>query len=135
MILLPTPLLTTIVEIHKGCRCIAFAIHRLAYFSGHLTGTRNGVKETVVLFSKGEIDSKNNRVAFSLADMDMSEFHRTNLAGSEPSIYPQSTTIWPPLTFAFDATQLTLAVYLDRYLLMRYDVSVPDTNTGKEKVV
>ena len=85
------------------------------------------------MLSKGETDSKNNRVAFSLEDMGMWEFHRTNLAGSEPSIYPQSTTIWSPLTFAFDATQLTLAIYLDRYLLMRYDVSVPDTNT--EKVV
>ena len=30
--------------------------------------------ETVVLLSKGEIDSKNIRVAFSLEDMDMSEF-------------------------------------------------------------
>ena len=87
------------------------------------------------MLSKGEIDSKNTRVAFSLEDMDMPEFHRTNLAGSEPSIYPQSTTIWSPLTLAFDATQLALTTYLDRYLLMRYDVSVPDTNTGKEKVV
>ena len=30
--------------------------------------------ETIVLLSKGEIDSKNIRVEFSLEDMDMSEF-------------------------------------------------------------
>ena len=30
--------------------------------------------ETVVLFSKGEVDSKKIRVEFSLEDMDMSEF-------------------------------------------------------------
>ena len=30
--------------------------------------------KTVVLLSKGEIDSKNIRVEFSLEDMDMSEF-------------------------------------------------------------
>ena len=57
------------------------------------------------MLSKGEIDSENIRVAFSLEDMDMSEFHRTNLVGSEPSIYPQSTTIWSSLTFGFDAAQ------------------------------
>ena len=34
----------------------------------------------------------------------------------------------------FNQSFPTLAVYLDRYLLMRYDVFVPDTNTGKEKV-
>ena len=68
-------------------------IHRLAFLSGYLTGTRDGVKQTVVLLSRGEIDSKNIRVAFSLEDMDMSELHRTNLAGSELSVYPQSTAI------------------------------------------
>ena len=30
--------------------------------------------ETVVLLSKGEVDSKKIRVEFSLEDMDMSEF-------------------------------------------------------------
>ena len=38
--------------------------------------------ETVVLLSKGEIDSKNIRVAFSLEDMDMSEFQ-------DGATYPQ----------------------------------------------
>ena len=38
--------------------------------------------ETVVLLSKGEIDSKNIRVAFSLEDMDMSEFQ-------DSATYPQ----------------------------------------------
>ena len=38
--------------------------------------------ETVVLLSKGEIDSKNIRVEFSLEDMDMSEFQ-------DGAIYPQ----------------------------------------------
>ena len=34
----------------------------------------NGIVETVVLLSKGEVDSKKIRVEFSLEDMDMSEF-------------------------------------------------------------
>ena len=34
----------------------------------------NGTVETVVLLSKGEVDSKKIRVEFSLEDMDMSEF-------------------------------------------------------------
>ena len=38
--------------------------------------------ETVVLLSKGEIDSKNIRVEFSLEDMDMSEFQ-------DGATYPQ----------------------------------------------
>ena len=38
--------------------------------------------ETVVLLSMGEIDSKNIRVAFSLEDMDMSEFQ-------DGATYPQ----------------------------------------------
>ena len=38
--------------------------------------------ETVVLLSKGEIDSKNIRIAFSLEDMDMSEFQ-------DGATYPQ----------------------------------------------
>ena len=33
-----------------------------------------GNVETVVLLSKGEVDSKKIRVEFSLEDMDMSEF-------------------------------------------------------------
>ena len=35
---------------------------------------RTGHVETVVLLSKGEVDSKKIRVEFSLEDMDMSEF-------------------------------------------------------------
>ena len=34
----------------------------------------NGIVETVVLLSKGEVDSKKIRVEFSLEDKDMSEF-------------------------------------------------------------
>ena len=34
----------------------------------------NGIVETVVLLSKGEVDSKKIRVELSLEDMDMSEF-------------------------------------------------------------
>ena len=43
---------------------------------------RTGHVETVVLLSKGEIDSKNIRVEFSLEDMDMSEFQ-------DGATYPQ----------------------------------------------
>lgn len=35
---------------------------------------KRGTDETVVLLSKGEVDSKKVRVEFSLEDMDMSEF-------------------------------------------------------------
>ena len=38
--------------------------------------------ETVVLLSKGEVDSKKIRVEFSLEDMDMSEFQ-------DGATYPQ----------------------------------------------
>ena len=41
--------------------------------------------ETVVLLSKGEVDSKKIRVEFSLEDMDMSEFQ-------DGATYPQITT-------------------------------------------
>ena len=41
-----------------------------------------GHVETVVLLSKGEVDSKKIRVEFSLADMDMSEFQ-------DGATYPQ----------------------------------------------
>ena len=40
----------------------------------------------------------------------------------------------PTLTFTFDATQLTSVVYLDKFILMRYHVSVLDTNTEKGNV-
>ena len=39
----------------------------------------NGIVETVVLLSKGEVDSKKIRVEFSLEDMDMSEFQDLSL--------------------------------------------------------
>ena len=42
----------------------------------------NGIVETVVLLSKGEVDSKKIRVEFSLEDMDMSEFQ-------DGATYPQ----------------------------------------------
>ena len=42
----------------------------------------NGTVETVVLLSKGEVDSKKIRVEFSLEDMDMSEFQ-------DGATYPQ----------------------------------------------
>ena len=45
-------------------------------------GRSNPRFETVVLLSKGEIDSKNIRVEFSLEDMDMSEFQ-------DGATYPQ----------------------------------------------
>lgn len=38
----------------------------------------------------------------------------------------------PTLTFTFDETQLSSMVYLDKFLLMQYIVSVPDTNTKKK---
>ena len=43
---------------------------------------KRGTDETVVLLSKGEVDSKNIRVEFSLEDMDMSEFQ-------DGATYPQ----------------------------------------------
>ena len=43
---------------------------------------KNGNFETVVLLSKGEVDSKKIRVEFSLEDMDMSEFQ-------DGATYPQ----------------------------------------------
>ena len=43
---------------------------------------KRGTDETVVLLSKGEIDSKNIRVEFSLEDMNMSEFQ-------DGATYPQ----------------------------------------------
>ncbi len=42
--------------------------------------------ETVVLLSKGEVDSKKIRVEFSLEDMDMSEFQ-------DGATYPRSRTM------------------------------------------
>ena len=43
---------------------------------------KRGTDETVVLLSKGEVDSKKVRVEFSLEDMDMSEFQ-------DGATYPQ----------------------------------------------
>ena len=43
---------------------------------------KKGFVETVVLLSKGEVDSKKIRVEFSLEDMDMSEFQ-------DGATYPQ----------------------------------------------
>ena len=56
--------------------CVRFASH--GYIHGPVTPVdlfpRTGHVETVVLLSKGEIDSKKVRVEFSLEDMDMSGF-------------------------------------------------------------
>ena len=63
----------------------------IPYVEGRVDSVDNGIfihaivprhVETVVLLSKGEIDSKKVRVEFSLEDMDMSEFQ-------DGATYPQ----------------------------------------------
>ena len=63
----------------------------IPYVEGRVDSVDNGIfihaivprhVETVVLLSKGEVDSKNIRVEFSLEDMDMSEFQ-------DGATYPQ----------------------------------------------
>lgn len=58
----------------NGLRIRHAAISVDKYESGH--SINNRLVETVVLLSKGEIDSKKVRVEFSLEDMDMSGFQK-----------------------------------------------------------
>ena len=61
-----------------------FDVPRRGRSCPHVTATYNKSSffETVVLLSKGEVDSKKIRVEFSLEDMDMSEFQ-------DGATYPQ----------------------------------------------
>lgn len=52
------------------------------YRQGQILWESGNTVETVVLLSKGEVDSKKIRVEFSLEDMDMSEFQ-------DGATYPQ----------------------------------------------
>ena len=51
-----------------------FPIYRDGQEVRRLLWEKGNTVETVVLLSKGEVDSKKIRVEFSLEDMDMSEF-------------------------------------------------------------
>ena len=63
---------------------LVFPLMVLRKFSGgyHAKNLYTCISETVVLLSKGEVDSKKIRVEFSLEDMDMSEFQ-------DGATYPQ----------------------------------------------
>ena len=88
----PTPSPGSYRPVRKAAAYSAPCRYTCGYFSGQRCWTRpgfaatefgrsaclgtpwTGTAETVVLLSKGEVDSKKIRVEFSLEDMDMSEF-------------------------------------------------------------
>lgn len=61
--------------------CTVTALSKFILFCKDMFGLRE-YDETVVMLSKGEVDSKKIRVEFSLEDMDMSEFQ-------DGATYPQ----------------------------------------------
>ena len=64
-----------------GTKTVTFKVKNGTWSDGK-SADRNVTVETVVLLSKGEVDSKKIRVEFSLEDMDMSEFQ-------DGATYPQ----------------------------------------------
>ncbi len=66
----------------RDCRILCEKGYALKKYQGVDLFPRTGHVETVVLLSKGEVDSKKIRVEFSLEDMDMSEFQ-------DGATYPQ----------------------------------------------
>ena len=64
-----------------GTKTVTFKVQNGTWSDGK-SADRNVTVETVVLLSKGEVDSKKIRVEFSLEDMDMSEFQ-------DGATYPQ----------------------------------------------
>ena len=66
----------------RDCRCLADKGYELQKVRAVDLFPGTGHVETVVLLSKGEVDSKKIRVEFSLEDMDMSEFQ-------DGATYPQ----------------------------------------------
>lgn len=76
--------MTVIHSIHAGyfIEAILFNLKFKPCFRGHdsrlqpIIFSKGSFVETVVLLSKGEIDSKKVRVEFSLEDMDMSGFQK-----------------------------------------------------------
>ena len=65
-----------------GTRIISRFVSENEWGSGDINTVSSSHVETVVLLSKGEVDSKKIRVEFSLEDMDMSEFQ-------DGATYPQ----------------------------------------------
>ena len=61
---------------------LAFPVYYESYIGDRIRLLNENTVETVVLLSKGEVDSKKIRVEFSLEDMDMSEFQ-------DGATYPQ----------------------------------------------
>ena len=66
----------------RDCKALCGMGYRLVKYQPVDLFPRTGHVETVVLLSKGEVDSKKIRVEFSLEDMDMSEFQ-------DGATYPQ----------------------------------------------
>ena len=66
----------------RDCRLLEELGYRVDCYQPFDLFPRTGHVETVVLLSKGEVDSKKIRVEFSLEDMDMSEFQ-------DGATYPQ----------------------------------------------